>query len=311
MAVLLSDIINQTQRLLDPTPRYMSVTLNGSYTAGAPSITFTDTSAGSTNTGSIIPGVILSVELELFLVTGSPVGGVVSVVPGYLGSTQANHASGTLGYVRRRYTDFECMSQINNVLDELSSEGLYNLGTCELTYNPVSQGYDLTDDDSGNPVTGFIEGVSLRYKTPTPDRKYGTIPSRSWEVLPNMSDDTDFPSGYCLILNGDAWPGQPMLFNYKQAFTHFAAYTDNAQTKALLAPSMNDLLPLGAMLRMVPPREVIRNQTQAQPDGRLATEVPPGAIGSSVNAVRATYEMRIGQEKARLKRNIGHMRRRY
>jgi hypothetical protein len=313
----LNDIIQETQRLLQPQQRSMPVFLNGNYTAGAASITFTDSSAASVNTMSIVPGVILSMDLELFLVTSAPSGGSVGVSPGYLGSTPANHLSGAICYVSRRFTDFECYRQINNVLDELGGEGLYNLGTIEFVYNAVQQSYDLTDINNGA-MTGYIEGVSLRFKTPLPDRKYGTIGAMKWEVLPNMSDDTNYPSGYALILNGGGWPGQNMLFNYKQSFPHFTNtttpatdYAQSAQTVALLPATANDLPPMGAMIRMVAPREVARNQTVSQPDSRLAPEVPPGAVAASVNAVRATYYMRINEEKSRLKRNVGQMRRRY
>lgn len=291
----------------------MTVALNGNYTAGATTINFTDISAGSVNTTAIIPGVILSLDLELFLVTGSPSGGTVSVFPGYLGSSTANHTSGALVYIRRRFTDFQCLQQINNVLDELGGEGLYNLAQVEVTYNAIQQGYDLTDVNTSVAISNYIEGIAARYKTPLPDRKYRTIPADRWEVLPmaSFTVDPNYPSGYQFILNDDAWPGQNILFLFKQGFTHLANYADNVQTTALFPPTANDILPMGAMLRMVPPREVQRNQMQAQPDGRLATEVPPGAIGSSVNMVRAQYEMRINQEKARLKRIVGQFRRRY
>lgn len=305
------DLINETQRLLAPTNRSIVVTLSGNYTAGGASLSFTDGSATSTNSQSIIPGVILSVDLELFLVIGAPAGGTVAVSPGYLGSTSANHSAGTLVYVNRKFTDFECFQQINHVLDELGGEDLYNLASMQLTYNPVYQAYDLTDVSTSLPISGYIEGVAVRYKTPMPDRKYRTVPTSNFEVLPQMSSDTNFPSGYSLVLNDSGWPGQPMLFFYKQSFSHFTGYTDDAQTVAKLASTMNDLPPMGAMIRMVAPREVARNQMQTQPDSRLAPEVPPGAVAASINGVRANYMMRIAEEKSRLKRNIGQMRRRY
>ena len=122
--------------------------------------------------------------------------------------------------------------------------------------------------------------------------------------------DTNFPSGYQLILNSAGYPGQPMIFLYQKAFPHFTGYTDDAQSVALLGSTMNDIPPMGAMLRMVPPREVARNQPYAQPDGRLAPETPPNSIQTSVNVVRGNYEMRIGQEQDRLKQLIGQFRRR-
>lgn len=296
-----------------PVQRSIVVTLNGTYTAGATAIAFTDMSAGSVNSQSILPGSVLSVDLELMLVTGVAAGGSIPVSGGFMGSTAANHAAGSLIYINRRFTDFECLQQINHVLDELGGEGLWHLGELTLTYNAVQQGYDLTDVNTSTPISNYIDSIALRYKTPFPDRKYHTIAGNHFEVLPMGSTtvDANFPSGYSLILNGEAFPGQQMIFLFKQGFTHFTSYTDNAQTSALLGSTMNDLPPMGAMLRMVPPREVQRNQPYAQPDGRLATETPPGAISGSVNAVRATYEMRINEEKARLKMLLGQFRRRF
>jgi hypothetical protein len=307
------DLINETQRLLAPVNRAITVTLSADYTSGGTSISFTDNSVSQVNTNSILPGTILSVGLELLLVTGTPSGGTVSVQGAYLGSTAANHAIGALCYVNRRFTDFECFQQINHVLDELGGKGLWNLAECTLTYNPVQQAYDLTDVVTSTAVTNYIAPIALRYRTPLPDRKYLTVPSHVFEVLPMGSTtvDTNFPSGYQLILNHAAWPGQHMLFLYQQGFSSFGSATDDAQTVAHLASTMNDIPPMGAMIRMVPPREVARNQPYAQPDGRLATETPPQAIASSANKVQQMYEDRINDEKERLKKLVGSFRRRY
>ena len=291
------------QRLLGPTQREVIVAVTSNYTAGGTSLTFTDTSASAVNTGMIIPGVMLSCDLEVFLVTGPPVGGSVPVMGAYLGSTAANHTAGTLIYVKRRFTDFECLQQINHVLDELGGEGLYNLGTIQFTYNPVQQAYDLTDINNGA-ITGYIEGVSVRCLTPLPDRKMRTVPANHWEVQTNVSDDTNFPSGYALTLNdwNGPWPGQNILFQFKQSFVHLTSATANVQTTALLPATANDLPPMGAMLRMVPPalrcRE-IRCKFNRTHDHQ-APEVPPAAVaGFKLTRFALMYEMlRINEEKS-------------
>lgn len=304
------DLINETQRLLMPLNRDVVLSLSSNYTAGGTTISFTDTSVNANNTKMILPGVVISVDLELMLVTSAPSGGSFGVQPGYLGSTQANHSSGVLIYVNRRFTDFECFQQINHVLDDLGSMGLYNLAELEVTFNPVIQAYDLTDVNTSTAISNYIDGIAVRYKTPLPDRKYGTIPSNKWEVLPFASTTVEsyFPSGYSLILNDVAWPGLPILFLFKQGFSHFTGYTDSATTIAHLGSTMFDIPPMGAMLRMVQPREVERNQFVAQPDSRFAPEVPPGAVAASTNAVAASYMQRIANEKERLKRAERHFR---
>ena len=74
----------------------------------------------ASNALSILPGTVLSIDLELFYVTGVVSGGTVAVQGGFQGSTNVNHTSGALIWVNRRFTDFECFRQINNVLDEMS-----------------------------------------------------------------------------------------------------------------------------------------------------------------------------------------------
>lgn len=298
-----------------PTQRMITVTLNGNITAGATSLTFSDGSVSSYNTASVIPGQLLAIDLELFLVTGSPVGGVVSVSPGYNGSAQANHTNGALIYVNPRYSDFDILTAINHDLDDLCSpaNGLYNLASMEVSYNPVYEAYDLTDINTSQPIVGLIDIIALRYKTPLADRRYHAIPEPNWELVPAMSVDTNFPSGYALNIFGDVggWPGLPINVIYRQAFVHLANYADNVQSVALLPASANDLPPLGAMISMVGPREVGRNELSSQPDARLATEVPPSAIANSTAPEMRQRAIRIDSERSRLNRTISHLRRRF
>lgn len=309
--MLLSDAINQTRRRVMPTQQVPSLVLNGNYTAGGATITFTDNSNNASNTTGIQPGMVVAIDLELFYVQTSASSSQFTVTPGYLGSTEANHASGALIYINPRFSDFDILTAVNNELDDLSGDkGLYNLAEIELTYNAVFQGYDLTDVNTSTAISGFIEGIALRYKTPLPDRKYRTIPRSRWEVLPMGSTtvDTNYPSGYQLILNDEGWPGQPMLFLFKQAFSHVANYTDSLQTVALLPATANRIIPLGAAIELMSGREVERNQLQSQPDPRLATEVTPGAVTNSVAGMMREHMSFIASEQSRLKRLTGSFR---
>jgi hypothetical protein len=97
----------------------------------------------------------------------------------------------------------------------------------------------------------------------------------------------------------------PLRITYKQQFQPFAALTDDATTVAGLSSTMYDLPPLGAMIAIVAPREVKRNQIDAAPDSRRATEVPPGAVMNSVAQVLALRARRINAEASRLKQLYG------
>lgn len=312
--MILSDAINQVKRRVNPTQRVPSVVLSGNYTAGGATISFTDASVNSSASTAIQPGMVVAIDLELFYVQSQVSGGSFSVVPGYLGSTSANHTSGALIYINPRFSDFDILTAINNELDDLTGDkGLFNLSEISLTFNPVQQAYDLTDVISSTAISNYIEGIGLRYKTPLPDRKYRTIPRSRWEVLPmgSVIVDPNFPSGYQLILNDEGWPGQNMLFIFKQAFTHVAAYTDSFQTVANVPASINRIIPLGAAIELMSGREVQRNQLESQPDPRLAPEVPPGSVTNSSAGLLREHMAFVSSEQARLKRLISSFRVKY
>ena len=68
---------------------------------------------------------------------------------------------------------------------------------------------------------------------------------------------------------------------------------------------MYDLPPLGAMVALVAPREVKRNQIDSEPDSRRGTEVPPGAVMNSVAQVLALRQRRINAAATMLKQLYG------
>lgn len=312
--MLLSDAINQVRRRVMPTQRVSSVVLNGSYTAGGTTISYTDNSVNSSVSTAIQPGMVVAIDLELFYVETQAASGSFTVIPGYLGSTEANHANGAIIYINPRFSDFDILTAINNELDDLSGDkGLFNLAEIQITYNPVQQAYDLTDVVSSTVISNYIEGIAIRYLTPLPDRKLRTIPSSRWEVVPIGSTTalTNFPSGYSLTLNDAGWPGQNMLFIFRQAFSHVANYTDSLQTVANLPATANRIVPLGAAIELMSGREVERNQIQSQPDPRMASEVPPGAITGAANGLLREHQNFIASEQARLKRLINSFRRSY
>ena len=306
------DLINKVALRLEPTQRDIVVTLGANSLAGATSLTYTDTSPAAVASGAIQIGTILSLDLELFLVTGAPTATTIPVSPGYRGSIQAAHTSGILIHVNPIFSDFQILQAINDDLDSLCSieNGLWALGMLEVTYNQVYIAYDLTDVNTGLAISNYKDGIALRYKTPWPDRKYIGIPEQKWEVVP-IDNDTNFPSGYQLNLMAGGYPGFPVEFVYKQGFNHLVNYTDNVQSVTGLPSTCNDLPPLGAILILVAPREVRRNDPGSQPDSRLAPETPPAAIMNSVAGVDKQRERRITEEAANLAALVSRYRRRY
>lgn len=285
-------LIQQTLRRLQPGGQTQVLQVSGSYTAGGSTLTVTDPS------GVILPnaqpGQVIAIDLELFLIL-SVSGSTLGVSPGYFGSSEANHSNATLIYLNPRFSQFDVLSAINDDLQDLCSpeNGLYNPQAIEITYNPSQRGYDLAG------VTGAGAVISLQQKVPYPVGDWQPFSRKDWTFTPT-SDTTDFPSGYALRLNRGGYPGMPIRVTYKAFFSPFVNLADDATTVAGLMDTMYDLPPLGAAVALVAPREVKRNQLDTADDTRRATEVPPGAVMTSVREVQNLRQRRINAENARL-----------
>lgn len=298
-----ADLINKVRRRLQPTQREMAVYLGAPYTAGALTMQLTDPTDGS-SLNAVSPGCELAIDLELFYVE-SFANGVATVIPGDLGSTSANHANGARVWVNPRYSDFDILSGLNDDLDDLSTpdNGLYQVKSIEITHTPPHIGYDLVG------VTTILEILSVRYRVPSSPAtlEWIPIPKREYELTPS-SDTGDFASGYALSIYEGGFPGQPIRVTYKAPFAHFATYNDDSVTVCGLPATAADLPYLGAAIALTSPREIKRNQTEAQPDSRKANEVPPGAVMNSVAGLEKIRSRRIKGENERLYQLYGHQR---
>lgn len=288
----LQTMIAQVLRRVQPGQQVEALTLNGNIGANATSLVVSD--PAGTILPSLRPETVIAIDLELYYVQ-AVTGTTVTVVPGYLGSTSASHTSGALVYLNPRFSQFDIMQAINDDLNDLCSpdNGLYAVKTLEITYNPATIGYDLTS------VTGLIDILSVQYKVPYPVGYWVPMRRGDWRLTPS-SDTTDFPSGYQLRVNHGGYPGLAMRVTYKYQFQPFVNLTDDATTIAGLPSFAYDLPPLGAMVALVAPREVKRNQIDSAPDSRRATEVPPGAVMNSVSQVLALRQRRINACAAQL-----------
>lgn len=288
----LASMIAQTLRRASPGQQTETLQLSGSYTSGGTSFVVSD--PAGTILANTRPESIVAIDLELFYVQ-SVQGTTLTVVGGYLGSTPANHTSGALVYVNPRFSQFDVMSAINDDLLDLSAQGLFQVKALNITYNPAQSGYDLTGATnlSGNPI------LSVQQKVPVPIGHWVPVPRRKYTFV-NDADPTDFPSGYALRLNKSGFPGLAFRVTYKAQFSPFVTLADDATTVAGLSKTMYDLPPLGAMVALVAPREIKRNQLDAEPDTRRGTEVPPGAVMSSISAVDKIRTRRIAAELDRL-----------
>lgn len=277
-----------------------TVNLDGT---GITSTTQTTFLVTPSSTNSVRVGAILSVEMEVMYVTAYDGGGNVTVQRGYEGSVATTHAAGTLIYVQPTYTRFDVAVALNDELLRLSSpgNGLFQVKTQTITFNPVYMGYDLGPEVADS----FIDIMEVRYKIPFPTRNYPAI--KKWKVLRSIGDTATFPSGAGIVFYEGGYPGQPVYVQYSAPFTTIdptvtANFTTPVTTLTGMTSTMVDIPPLGAEIQLTLPREIRRNFMATQPDPRKALEVLAGNVSNSVSALMMTYNARVSEEAERLQR---------
>jgi hypothetical protein len=285
-------VIQKTRRRLYSGVREQTVQLTQNYTAGSEVIY-----AGGQFMGAIQPGGILGIDLEMFYVVATTESTIV-VVPGYEGSTEADHTEGTLVYINPRFSLFDIGVAINDDLLDLSApyNGLGQETFIDFTYNPTFVGYDLGPNFSQT----SSKVLEVSYQIAPPVRTYPLVRRGDWRVIRNANQPSVFPNGNAIVLYKHAYPGLPVHVQFLAPFSPLVNLTDDLTAVAGLSPTMYDLPDLGAFIRLVQPREVKRNFYESQPDPRKAPEIPPQAIANSSVKVEMQRQKRIDAEKDRI-----------
>lgn len=284
------DLVEETRRWLDsgsrPELNRLTGTINSSVTA-----LVLDFAMGSVISGGYT---VLSIDLEHILVWTVSGQNVSVCQRGFNGTTAASHTSGALVYVNPRWSNFTIFTSLNEELAALSApvNNLFQIKTVDITYSPAVAGYDLTS------VTDLLEIYDVRTDT------YG--PARDWPrltrwLLARNQQTGDFPSGLALQLFEGGYPGKTIRVQYKAPFTAFSSLTSTL-TDAGLPSTAADLPPMGAMIRLVAPREIKRSVTDSQPESRTAAEVPPGTSRNTAGGLMQLRQLRIREEAGRLAR---------
>ena len=210
-AVTFSSLIEETIRRIQPAQMDLTCTLNEAIVNTVPGA-----SVSFTVTGEMVQfisyGMVLAIDMENFYVTDHGViNSTVTAIAGYQGSIPTIHTAGTTVYINPKFTRFDVGSAINEELNDLSgaTNGLFQVKTDDITFNPVFMGYDLPMDP------GFIDVIGVRFKIAPPTHNYPTI--KRWAVLPDMTDPV-FPSGQALMIYEGGWPGLPLHVWYTAAF---------------------------------------------------------------------------------------------
>lgn len=240
--------------------------------------------------GIVQQGTKLSVDLEdMYVWTTS--GNTAEVDRGQFGTTAASHDSGSVVIVDAKFSDAEIFRALNDALRSLSAR-LFRMRTVDLTYDPVSFAFNLTD------VTNVRDIYGVYYESVGADDDWPEV--RGWSLKRNQST-SDFASGFALTIPY-ADPSSTVRVLYRAPFAQFSALTDNILATTGLPTSAFDIPPLLAAIQLTDGREIRRNFNETQGDPRRAEEVPAGAnLGSNRN-LRIRAEQRIMEEHMNLLR---------
>lgn len=217
----------------------------------------------------------------------------LTVERGFNGTTAQAHSADSITTLNPRFPRNQILEAINDELSDLSSpvNGLFQIKTVELQYNGSDRMINLAG------VSGLQNVYSVHYRYQSDD--YPRV--SKWRLLRDMPV-TDFSSGFALAL--DSGPGRSgkLVVKYKANFDPVYNESDDLSLSSGLPDTAQDIIVIGAQLRLMAPREIKRNFTESQGDTRRATEVPQGAVASSVTTLTRMRRDRITAEAQRLTR---------
>lgn len=232
---------------------------------------------------ALTQGAVVSIDLEdmhVWAVNGSQ----LTVERGFNGTTRDIHVVGSLVLIKPKFSTHRIFKAINDTLSELSApdNGLFQVVTADVPYNAVKGYYDLPGDVLAPLEVYYYDGLMDIH------------PIRQWDFIRGQ-DATVVGSGQALRI-WDGMPGQNLRVLYKARFVRFADL-DSDVTASGLPEDAWDIPPLGAAVRLVPPRDVKRSFSESQGESRRNSEVPPGAARQAVSGIAALYQNRIAQER--------------
>jgi hypothetical protein len=238
-------------------------------------------------------GTVFEIDAELVYIWEATSGNkTLTVERGYMGTTPAAHTVGALVILNPRFPKAQLLDALNQDIDDLSSplNGLFRIISANVDYNGADRQIDLTGATS---IIDLLD-VRLRYL----DSDYPVIrKTRLQRDLPT----SDFPSGFAIVFDESVMAGT-LRVRYKAPFSRVSALADSLQSVAFVPITMEDILELGVMYRMLSTREVKRNFIESQGDTRRSDEVPPGAMRDSFSNVLRLRRDRIIAEAAKLAR---------
>jgi len=218
------------------------------------------------------------------------------------GSTAAAHTAGTMVRVNPRFSPAQVFDAINDEILTVSSEGMFQMLTVDLTTSATAHTYDLTS------VTDMMgEPWEIRYDYAGSQNEWPVV--RNWTISRDMPT-SDFASGLMLRVDEQLPTGRTMRVRYKAPFTAVATVADTLETTAGIPATAVDVIVLGAQARLMSTKEAKRSQTEASVDSRRSTEVPVTSAIKTSNYLWQLRNSRLTREVAQLERDWPPRRRR-
>jgi hypothetical protein len=243
--------------------------------------------------GGLRAGKTFQIDAEMFYIWEATSGTkTLTVERAWNGTTAAAHTANSIITVDPRFPRAQVLEAVNAELDDLSSpmNGLFQVKTFDVDYNGTDTLLNLPQMQSAIDLMS----VSLRYTSDD----YPVI--RKVKLVRDLPTD-DFTSGFALKFEGPVRSGRLRVV-YKAAFGNITAETQNLQNYTGIPTTCEDILSVGAQIRLISPREIKRNFTESQGDTRRSDEVPAGAVNGSLANLQRLRRDRITAEAARLQR---------
>lgn len=282
-----AQIINRTQRQLLSGVVEERNKIASAVNTTATTITLTYEIAG------IRQGSIIEIDAEQMYVWSVVESTKVATVErAFNGTVAAAHTNGSIVTVNPRFPRAQVLEAINDELADLSSpmNGLFQVKILDLSYNGSDRQINLPS------ISDVIDLIEVRNRFLSSD--YQQV--NRVKLLRNMPTK-DFGSGMALQFDQGVRQGD-LRVSYRAPFTKFTTESENVQMNGGYPESAEDILVVGAQIRLIAPREIKRNFTESQGDTRRADEVSAGAVSNSIVSMLRMRRDRITAEAAKLTR---------
>jgi hypothetical protein len=282
-----SDLINRAHRQLMSGVVEERNKLVSSVSASATSVTLSYDLGGARN-GSVVE---IGSE-QLYIWESSESNKTLTVERGFNGTTPSSHPANAIVTINPRFPRSQLFEAINDEMSDLSSpmHGMFQVKNLDIKYNGSDRQVNI-------PVfLDVIDLIDVRWRNKSDD--YRLV--NGVKLIRNLPTK-DFGSATAIQIDTDV-PVADVRVTYKAPYGRPVSENDDLQVNCGYPQAAEDILIIGAQIRMMSSREIKRNFTESQGDTRRSDEVPPGAVGNSITNLIRLRRDRITAEAAKLAR---------